>query len=246
MKKQLFWTIIAHDENIVAVNKASGISITGDRWSPTKERLDTLLAAELGLERLFVVHRIDNGSSGLVVFAKTAAMHRTLSLAFERREVEKRYLAIVHGRPAWQETCCDLPLLSDATKRHETIVEKFRGKKARTRFKFLAAAGNYSVLTAWPETGRQHQIRVHLARLGHPIVCDELYGTSRPVYLSSFKKAWRGDQSTERPLLGRLGLHAQSLVLPAYPQGLTAPPPKDMAAFIYQIEKCSGIQPHCQ
>jgi RluA family pseudouridine synthase len=170
--------------------------------------------------RVFIVHRIDRDTSGLVLFAKDKAFHRFLSGAFEGRRVTKRYLAVVQGRPVWRETDCDLSLVPDGNKRHLTIVDKYRGKKSFTRFRLLGSAGNYSILEAVPETGRTHQIRVHLAALGHPVVCDSLYGSPKPVLLSSFKRNWRGNPLQERPLLARLGLHAAVLALPDY-----RPPP---------------------
>jgi 23S rRNA pseudouridine1911/1915/1917 synthase len=246
MKTAPLFTIVHEDEKILAVNKASGLSVGGDRWDDTKERLDRLLAAALPKQsRLFTVHRIDAGTSGLVVFAKDEETHRLLSRAFEGRDVKKRYIAVVHGRPLWNETACDLPLVPDGNKRHLTIIDKYHGKKSLTGFRLLGSAGNYSVLEALPETGRTHQIRVHAASLGFPIVCDPLYGKDRPVLLSSFKRNWRGDPLEEKPLLARLGLHAMELALPALAGGngliLRAPLPRDLAALINQMEKAAGI-----
>jgi len=143
-----------------------------------------------------------------VVFAKNENTHRRLSLAFEGREVKKRYITVVCGRPAWKETACDLPLIPDGNKKHQTIIDKYRGKKSLTRFTVLGNAGGFSVLEAFPETGRTHQIRVHAAALGFPVACDELYGKKTPVLLSDIKKNYRGDLLEEKPLLARLGLHA--------------------------------------
>jgi len=95
------------------------------------------------------------------------------------------------------------------------------------------------VLDAYPSTGRIHQIRVHAAALGHPVVCDSLYGKESPIKLSSFKRGWRGDPHEERPLLARLGLHAQDLTLPDNRE-FSAPLPKDIASLIKQLEKISG------
>jgi 23S rRNA pseudouridine1911/1915/1917 synthase len=172
------------------------------------------------------------------VFAKDGETHRSLSMSFEQREVKKLYTAVVHGRPSWKETSCDLPLIPNGNKKHMTIIDKYRGKKSFTHFICLICAGNYSVLQAIPETGRIHQIRVHLAALGHPVVCDELYGKMSPVKLSSFKRGWRGDPYEERALLARLGLHALELTLPDK-QVFNAPLHKDMASLINQLEKCS-------
>ncbi|GMO19719.1 MAG: RNA pseudouridine synthase [Spirochaetaceae bacterium] len=234
MKKAL-WSVIYEDNFIVAVNKTSGIAVSGDRWTPSKQRLDRLLASELG-QKIFLVHRIDSGTSGLVIFAKDEETRKKLCAAFERREVKKRYIAVVKGIPDWRETLCELPLLSEANKNHDTIVERFRGKASSTHFETLTSAGSYTALAAFPKTGRQHQIRVHLAALGHPVVCDKRYGDGKPVYLSSFKRSWRGERACERPLLSRLGLHAESLLVPSMGIELNAALPKDMAALLRQLE----------
>ncbi|GHU71161.1 RNA pseudouridine synthase [Spirochaetia bacterium] len=249
MKQKAFFSVIYEDDHIIAVNKAAGIAVSVDRWDDSKERLDRLLADYLnrGVDknepavprRIYTVHRIDRDTSGIVVFAKDEETHRLLSRAFEDRLIKKRYWAVVYGRPAWKETVCDLPLVPNGNKQHHTIIDKYQGKKSFTAFRLLGSAGDYSVVEAIPETGRTHQIRVHLCSLGHPVVCDPLYGSSKPVLLSSFKRSWRGDPFDEKPLLSRLGLHAAELTLPAENKGLTlaAPLSRDMAALIKQMEK---------
>ncbi|MCL2175419.1 MAG: RNA pseudouridine synthase [Treponema sp.] len=235
MKKD-FYSVIYEDNTIIAVNKSSGISIGGDRWDETLERLDRLIERDLKIPKIFTVHRIDKDTSGLVVFAKDKETHKILSMAFENRQVEKKYTLVVHGRPAWKETICDLALVPNGNKKHMTIIDKFRGKESVTHFSFVLSAGNYSVLEAYPKTGRIHQIRVHAAALGHPVVCDELYGKINPIKLSSFKRGWRGDPHEERPLLSRLGLHASELILPDR-ELLKAPLAKDISSLIKQMEK---------
>jgi RluA family pseudouridine synthase len=236
MKSLPPYSVISDNEHFLAVNKSSGISIGGDRWDESQERLDKLLERDLKINKIYTVHRIDKETSGLVIFAKNKETHRNLSVAFENRQVSKKYIAIVHGRTAWKEQTCDLALVPNGNKKHMTIIDKYQGKESFTRFLCILAAGNYSVLEAYPETGRIHQIRVHLAALGHPVVCDSLYGKENPIKLSSFKRGWKGDPMNEKPLLSRLGLHALELTLPDK-QVLTAQLARDMSALIKQLEK---------
>ncbi|WP_304222210.1 RluA family pseudouridine synthase [Gracilinema caldarium] len=256
------FSILYENDRFLVVNKASGIAVIADRWDDSKERLDELLNAYYAKEageaasavppreprtpfphRVYVVHRIDRDTSGLVLFAKTKEAHRDLSSLFESRSIEKTYLAVIHGRPGWTETVCDLPLRADGDREHRTVIDKAKGKHALTHFKLLAEVGAYSLIQAQIETGRTHQIRVHLASLGHPVVCDPLYGNTKPVYLSAFKRGWRGDSMEEKPLLARLGLHAYSLVLPEGTSAIrsfTAPLPRDFRALVNQMEKALG------
>lgn len=126
-----------------------------------------------------VVHRLDRDTSGLIVMARGVAMQRVLSQAFAARKVTKRYVAVVSGRLAVQEGdwgTIDLPLICDWPNRPRQVVDHVRGKPSLTRWRVLGYDGETTWVELEPVTGRSHQLRVHLAALGHPILGDPLYG----------------------------------------------------------------------
>jgi len=249
MKQSAQFSVIYQDQDIVVLNKASGLLVAADRWDPDAPRLDTLATKELCSEgeRLYAVHRIDKDTSGLVIYARTEEAHRTLSMAFENREVEKTYHALVYGRPDWEELEVDIPLRIDGDVKHRTVKDKHNGKNSRTLFRYLGACGPFSWIEAKPVTGRTHQIRVHLALSGLTIACDPLYGKSDPLFLSKIKRSWRGDELAERPILERLALHAWKMRV-AHPttkemMEFTAPYPRDLEATRKQLAKIFRTNP---
>ena len=131
MKMTADYTVIYADDDIVAVNKRSGILIAADRYDADAPRLDTAVEKEFG--RIFAVHRIDKDTSGLVLYARTEEAHRALSMQFEKREVQKVYHCLVNGHPLWQEQHVDLKLLPDGDERHRTVVNKRTGKPSVTK-----------------------------------------------------------------------------------------------------------------
>lgn len=122
------------------------------------------------------VHRLDMETSGLLLFARNADAHRALSRAFERREVEKHYVAIVHGSPRSDEGEIDLPLIVDWPRRPRQKLDLDLGKPSLTRWRVVERQPGRARLALEPRTGRSHQLRLHLAALGHPIMGDSLYG----------------------------------------------------------------------
>ncbi|MCR5289110.1 MAG: RluA family pseudouridine synthase [Treponema sp.] len=234
------------DDTIVVLNKRSGLCIAADRYDPSAPRLDVSAEKEFG--PLYAVHRIDKDTSGVIVYAKTQEAHRSLSMQFENREVEKIYHCLVNGHPLWKTLHVDLKLQPDGDARHRTIVSKRFGKPAVTDFTVLGICGPYTWIEARPKTGRTHQIRVHLAANGLSIVCDPLYsGNQKPIRLSDIKRNWHGDEFEERPLLSRLALHAYQLTIshPATGEKMTftASYPKDMEAVRKQFAKIFSVDP---
>ncbi len=207
------------DDALLVVNKPAGLPVLPDGWKPAAPYLAALLQQEYG--RLWVVHRLDKSTSGVMLFARTAEAHRALNRQFDQRQVEKVYHAIVLGTPAWEEQVCQMPLRANVGQRHRTIVDGERGKASETRFHVLERGQAAALVEARPETGRTHQIRVHLSALGFPLLGDGLYGAAA------------------HPSLDRPALHAVSMTL-FHPlshqqQTFSAPYPPDFAAALKRL-----------
>lgn len=246
MKLTAPYTVIYQDDDIVVLNKRSGLLIAQDRYNPDAPRLD--LEAEKEFGKLYAVHRIDKDTSGIVVYARNAEAHKNISMQFEKHEVKKIYHCLINGRPLWKELHVDLPLQPDGDARHRTVVNQKFGKKSITDFKVIGECGPYTWIEARPLTGRTHQIRVHLAENKFCIVCDPLYsGNQKPIRLSEIKKRYNGDTQEERPLLSRLALHAYKITFihPSTGKEVTfaAPYQKDMDSTRKQLAKIYGADP---
>lgn len=176
--------IVHLDERLVVLDKPPGLSLATRRDEPGAAALRLVEAlseserARLGPGELHLVHRLDVGTSGLVVLARDAGMHRLLANAFAERRIGKTYLALVWGRPRPREGRFEQPLGPDRADRRRMLVDA-AGRPAATRYRNLAIAAHVTLVELEPETGRTHQIRVHLAHAGHPIVGDDLYGGPR-------------------------------------------------------------------
>jgi 23S rRNA pseudouridine1911/1915/1917 synthase len=230
--------IIAQNDHFIVVNKPAGLLSIPDREGK-EVSLKQLLQQQLG--QVFTVHRLDRETSGIIVFAKDADTHKFLSQAFEERNVEKYYVGLVNGLLSEKQKTIDAPIMEHSGKRGLMIVHK-KGKPAITDYEVLEEFGKYSLVQFRIHTGRTHQIRVHMQYVGHPLVCDVLYGDGIPVRVSSFKRNYKLSkyEEEEKPILARTGLHAWRLRFTdaaGVPYDLEAPMPKDMRALVQQLRK---------
>ena len=179
-------TIVFEDDHLLVVDKPAGLVVHPAAGNADGTLVNALLhhcAGKLsgigGVARPGIVHRIDKDTSGLLVVAKTDVAHEGLAKQFAAHSIDRRYLAIVNGVPKASEGLVDAPLARSAANRKKiAIVEGNRGKRAVTHWKRLKALRDAALVECRLETGRTHQVRVHMASLGHPLLGDPVYGRS--------------------------------------------------------------------
>ena len=236
--------VIAESDDWIVVDKPAPLIVHPANRKPEPTLLgglEQLLAYEVQTGgHLAIITRLDRETSGIVLVAKTLTAARELGWIFERREARKEYLAIVHGWPAADEWECDEPILRAGELGPAPIwvkqVTHPSGRACRTRFlverRFLRENQRFSEIRCFPETGRMHQIRVHLACCGHPIVGDKLYTADGAEYLEWMETGWTPKLETQL-LLPRHALHAAVLEIPWQGRALrwNAPLPNDLMEF---------------
>jgi len=183
--------ILYEDLYLIVVDKPAGLPVLPDGWEQDSEYLVKMLEKKYG--KIYIVHRLDKITSGVMVFARDAETHRALNIQFETHDAQKTYHAIVEGSPKWEEKVAKYPLRANVGHKHRTMVDDKNGKPSETRFRVIKRYTEAALVEAKPMTGRTHQIRVHAYALGHPLVEDALYGA-------------RDKYGLPRPML-----HAQSL-----------------------------------
>ena len=227
--------ILYEDDAILVVDKPAGMVVHPAAGNYRGTLVNALqfhcrdLSGVGGVMRPGIVHRLDKGTSGLMVVAKSDEAHRHLAEQFKKRQVSKLYTALVHGSPKQDEGAVDAAVGRHPVERKKMSTASRRGKPALTRWRVLERYGAFTLLEAKIETGRTHQIRVHLGSLGHPVAGDSVYGGSKraiepPALRTVLKK------------LARQALHASrlSFLHPVTGREMTfeSPLPSDMAEVI--------------
>ena len=239
MRKQKI-EILYEDEALLVVYKPADLLSIPDRFQPEKFNLLHFLRDKY--ESVFVVHRLDRETSGVMCFARNEDAHKALSRQFEERTVKKLYLAVVEGQFAEGSGLINHPIGPHPSQSGKMIITT-NGKASQTAYDVKETFRHFSLVEANILTGRTHQIRVHFAHIGHPLAVDPLYGRRKAFFLSEIKtRRYRlGKDQEERPLIDRTSLHALKLGL-SHPltekqMNFEAPIPKDMKALIHQLRK---------
>jgi RluA family pseudouridine synthase len=254
-----FWEIpiLFEDAHLLALDKPAGLLVSPDRYDPERPNLMKLLhrdlgrgaawAKERGLTYLMNAHRLDFPTSGVLLLAKDKPTLVALASQFGSEKPSKTYAALVRGSAKESAFDCDAKLAPHAVRPGYMRVDSKNGKRSRTEFTVRETFDGYLLVECRPLTGRTHQIRAHLKHMRLPLVGDELYGGT-PLWLSTLKTDYRlKPGKTERPLIGRVALHAEQLVLqlPGAEETvkIAAPWPKDLSVAVKYLRRYAGRAP---
>lgn len=240
--------VLYEDEHLAAINKPPGMVVhpAKGHWSGT---LASALAFHFerlsgagGMTRPGIVHRLDRDTSGVLVVAKTDSAHYALAEQFASREIKKEYFAIVVGSPDRDRDVVDAPIGVHPYQREKMAIrrEHVTSRQAQTFYEVDERFDGYSTLRVRPKTGRTHQIRVHVAHLGCPVLCDKQYGGRARITRGELG----GDPEDREVILERQALHAMRLELvhPVTEQPLIieAPLPADLEAVVRELRAHRG------
>jgi 23S rRNA pseudouridine1911/1915/1917 synthase len=240
--------VIYEDDQLAVVNKPAGMTVHAGAGQSRGTLVNALLhhfgklSQVGGASRPGIVHRLDKETSGLLLVAKSDSAHRKLAEQFSGRAVKKTYLALVHGWPRQEKGTVSVPISRDRVRRIRMTTRRSTGREATTHYqtqqRLETLWGKFALLEVKIETGRTHQIRVHLASLGHPVVGDTLYGAPRQLRRVAGKAG-----NSSPPQLERNFLHAASLEFEHPKSGkrvrFAASLPDDLKKFLTSVRGAS-------
>lgn len=239
--------IIYEDEELIVLNKQPGMIVHPARGNTHGTLVNALvfysdkLSTSLGEFRPGIVHRLDKNTTGVMVVTKNDSAQWKIAKQFEHRQVNKTYLAIVHGTPELTADCINIPLGIHPRFREKYAVRPDTGKEAVTFYEVLEPFRGFSLLKLTPKTGRTHQIRVHLSYIKHPVVADDMYG-GKLIYRWQLADT---EPAVQEPILSRVALHAFSLEFkhPATEKTVKfeAPLPQDMQNLLDALREYRKI-----
>ena len=230
------------DEDLLILDKPAGLLSVPDRWDREKPNLMRQLQAgiakpsnwakALGLAYVANAHRLDRDTSGVFVVARTRTALAAMVRQFRGRSLKKTYVALVVRQPESSPLTIDKAILPNPQRPGLAMISE-RGRPSVTVVEIIERFSRHTLVRARPETGRLHQVRLHLKAIGCPIACDGDYGSGAPMYLSDFKRRYDPPRDGERPILARQALHAESIEFDHPRTGerlrVEAPLAKDMA-----------------
>ena len=242
--------ILYEDDWIIVLNKPADMVVHPARGHHSGTLVNAVawhckqLSRKGGELRAGIVHRLDRDTTGVIMMVKDELVHEQVARQFEQREVEKLYVAVCEGEPALDSDLIDVPIGPHPRQVERMAVRYDVGRSARTIYKVLERLGAFGVVQCRIETGRTHQIRVHMQHIGHPLVCDPVYGRRESIRLSELTGG--RPASDEPPLLARQALHARRLRMrhPVLESEMTfeAPVPPDMSALVEALRRLKGAR----
>lgn len=234
--------ILFEDEWLIAFDKPSGLLTMPDRWNKARSDLLSLIHQHRA-SGIYNVHQLDTETSGVMLCAKTKVALTALGRQFATSRVKAHYLALVLGTLPEPDMVIRRELENDRDQPGRMrLAAAYRRGACRTRVHAIEVFRAHSLLEAWPSGEKTHQVRIHLAHVGCPVVADAFYGNSHGLYLSEIKSDYKfKPNEPERPLIGRLALHAESLTF-THPVTqaeitITAPWPKDLSIAIKYLKR---------
>jgi 23S rRNA pseudouridine1911/1915/1917 synthase len=245
--------VLHEDPDLIILNKPPGCTVVRERHSDLcpfqngvldhlRRSPESVAAALRDRYRPRAVHRLDRDTTGAIVVAKSRAAELRLFKQFQERTVLKEYLAVVHGAPAEDGGAIDAAIAESAGDLERMEIHPRKGRPSQTAWEVVERFRAHALILARPRTGRRHQIRIHLAHIGLPIIGDRVYGGGAQLLLSTIKRGFRtrGGQE-EKPLISRPALHARALTfLPVgrdEPLRVEAPLPRDMETLLKMLRK---------